>query len=287
MLRTLLLSFLLTITAVSNGNAGVIDRSQIESSMLVNGFITIDTDGLVAGHEIDANANLSPELAAFVNKSMERWRFEPVVVDGQVVRARVPMYLRLVAKPAENNQYTIRIASTWFGSHTGTDASTAPAPGSAPRTARMSPPKYPIGAMRRGGKGTVYLNITFGPDGKVTQAYANQVNLRVLGTPAQMKELRRQFADASLAAAHQWEFTPPTSGEDAGKSAWSVVVPVTFILDRDTPPKPGEWDSYVPGPLMGPSGEILPQTAASPDALPDSGVFAAEQGARLLTPPSA
>ncbi|HRO64076.1 energy transducer TonB [Thermomonas sp.] len=287
MLRTWLLSFLLAIAATASASAGVIDRSQVESTMLVNGFITIDTNGLVAGHEIDTNANLSPELAAFVNKSMERWRFEPVVVDGRVVRARVPMYLRLVAKPAGDGQYTIRIASTWFGAHTGTNTGTTQAVRGAPTATRMVPPKYPRGAMNRGGKGTVYLRVTFGPDGKVTQAYASQVNLRVLGTPGQMQELRRQFAEASLAAARQWEFAPPTSGEDAGKSEWSVMVPVTYILGRETPPKPGEWDSYVPGPMMGPSGEILPQTAASPDALPDSGVFSAEQGARLLTPPSA
>ena len=283
MLRTLLLSFVLAIAAVSSGNAGVIDRSQIESSMLVNGFITIDTSGLVAGHEINPDANLSPELTDFLNKSIERWRFEPVVMDGQVVRARVPMHLRLVAKPDGAGNYSVRIASTWFKPQTDTSQAVK----STPRAVHMAPPRYPIGAMIRGGKGTVYLHVTFGPDGKVTQAYARQVNLRVLGTPTQMKALRRQFADASLAAARQWEFTRPTSGEDAGKSMWSVMVPVVFLLEHERMSKPGEWDSYVPGPLMGPSGELLPQTAASPDALPDSGVFAAEQGARLLTPPSA
>lgn len=287
MLRTWLLSLLLAIAATASASAGVIDRSQIESTMLVNGFVTIDPSGLVVGHALDSNANLSPELVAFLDKSIERWRFEPVVVDGRVVRARVPMHLRLVAKPDGAGNYSVRIASTWFESHTATNTSAAQALGSVPRAARMVPPKYPRGALARGGKGTVYLRVTFGPDGKVTQAYASQVNLRVLGTPGQMNELRRQFTEASLAAARQWEFTPPTSGEDAGKSEWSVMVPVAYILGRETPPKPGEWDSYVPGPMMGPSGEILPQTAASPDALPDSGVFAAEQGARLLTPPSA
>ncbi len=284
MFRTLILSFLLTFFPLSNGVAAVVDRTQVESSLRVSGFITIDTSGLVVGHEIDANANLSPAMLAFIGQTVDRWRFEPVEVGGHVVNARVPMGLRLVLKPTSDGNYSARIASTWFGSNDSKEQSA----GSEPNAVSLSPPRYPLEAQRMGWTGIVYLYVRFGRDGKVTQVYARQVNLRVLGTAAQMDRLRTLFAEAAIRAARGWEFAPPTSGEDAGKEEWSVFVPVDFRMRDEVIPRSGGWETYVPGPIKRPPGLPADGLAeGSPDALPDSGVFSAEQGARLLTPPSA
>ena len=152
----------------------------------------------------------------------------------------------------------------------------------------MQPPVYPTEALRMGGKGIVYLHISYGPDGKVTQVYARQVNLRVLGTEAQMEHMRNLFAEASIRVARRWVFAPPTTGKEAERAVWSVVVPVDFRLSGEAGPRPGEWETYVPGPIRNPPGQLgNPLAEGSPDALPDSGVFSVKQGARLLTTPAA
>ncbi|WP_297831484.1 energy transducer TonB [Thermomonas sp.] len=284
-LRGLLAAAVLAVFTVPTTNAAAVDRTKVESSLRVGGFVTIAPDGSVAGHELDSQAQLSPALTAFIDRAVAHWRFSPVVVDGQAVRVRVPMSLRLVLRPTPDGNYEARIASTWFMS--GSDG--AQADTNTQRVARrMQPPVYPTEALRMGGKGVVYLNVTYGPDGKVTQVYARQVNLRVLGTEAQMDRMRDQFAEASIRAARRWVFAPPTTGKEAERAVWSVVVPVDFRLSGEAGPRPGEWETYVPGPIRNPPGQSRdPLAEGSPDALPDSGVYSVEQSARLLTPPAA
>lgn len=271
-------------------------RTQLESTVQLRGSITINPDGTVQGHELDAQAHsqLSPELETFIDRNVASWRFEPVRVNGQVVRAKVPMHLRLVANQDATGNYVVRIASTYFGGDSTEGLAT-----DSPRVkGKMTPPKYPLGALRAGGEGTVYLILEFGRDGKVLHAGAAQVNLRALGTDRQMQDLREVLADASIRAALTWTFLPPTTGEEAGADSWKVNVPINFrITDRRLGPTRREreqaktesqWETYLPGPI-----NLLPwageeqKTAGNPDALPDSGVFPLKQGARLLNPPTA
>lgn len=273
---------LLAVVPAWSGNARAA-RKQAESSLRVTGNIVIGADGTVQAHELDPEAPLTPALADFIGRSVAQWRFEPVKVDGEVVVAKVPMSLRLVAKRSEDGNYEVRIASTHFGGskpHVGTDV---------PQSAEMEPPIFPRQALRMGGKGVVYLIVQFGADGKVMNVDAEQVNLRVAGTDSQMKELRKQFTDASIRAARHWVFVPPTTGEEAGRSDWLVRVPVDFKFAGESDSKPGDWDTYIPGPRnrdMPWAHEQL-ETAGSPDALPDSGVYSLREGAKLLTPPAA
>lgn len=259
-------------------------RKQVESSLLVSGTITIAPDGSVKAHALEPSAPLGDTLTAFLDNAIGRWRFEPVVVDGSVVTAKVPMSLRLIAQPADDGKVNISIASTYFGN--GQER----ADSEDVRSVKLTPPTYPKRAMHMGGKGTVYLIVQVGRDGRVINVGAEQVNLRVLGNESEMAMLRKQLTDASLRAARGWTFNPPTTGIESIKDTWLVRVPVDFVLSDLGQKKPlkGTWDSYVPGPRntdMPWAREEL-QTAGSPDAVPDSGVFPLRQGAKLLTPPA-
>lgn len=260
--------------------SGPTARKQAESSLHVTGTIVIDTDGKVQSHEIDPRIHLTPELSAFVSQSLARWRFQPVKVDGRVVRARVPMSLRLVATRLDDDKFYLRIASTYFGgSHPATDSV---------RFLKMSSPKYPDAAARAGGKGMVYLLLQIGRDGKVMNVGVEQVNLRVVGPAVQMDALRKLFGEEAARAARRWTFQPPTTGEYAGRDTWFARVPVNFFLSGDKMPQPGEWETYIPGPRNTdmPWAHDQLKTAGAPDALPDHGVFPLEQGAKLLAPPA-
>ena len=256
-------------------------RQQTESSLRVSGSLVVGPDGEVASHELDPEAPLTPALKAFVDDSIRGWRFKPVLVDGKPVRAKVPMSLRLVAKRADDGKFSVTIASTYFGSED--DLATT----DRLRSIRLSPPRFPKGALMMGGKGVVYLVVQVGRDGKVTNVDAEQVNLRVAGTEGQMASLRKQFTDAAVRAARGWTFTIPTTGPEANDATWLVRVPVDYRLE-DERQRGNGWDTYIPGPRnfgMPWATEKL-RMAGSPDALPDDGVFPLQQGATLLNPPA-
>ena len=70
-------------------------RKQVESSMLVAGTIDIEKDGSVGGHGLDKPEQLPKGVVAFIGRTVPAWTFEPVVVDGKPVRARVSRSLLL------------------------------------------------------------------------------------------------------------------------------------------------------------------------------------------------
>ncbi len=259
-------------------------RKQIESSLQVSGTIVIAPDGSVQSHSLDPAAPLGDTLARGLGERINQWRFEPVVVDGKVVTAKVPMHLRLVAKPAGEGKLDVSIASSYFGSRDNGR------PTDEPRSRKLTPPRFPRDAMSMGGQGTVYLVVQVGRDGTVLNADAEQVNLRVLGNSREMERVRKSLAGAALQAARRWSFEIPTTGEAAREDAWLLRIPVDFLLTADGR-KPGErsgWDSYVPGPrnIGIPWAQDKLRSAAAPDALPGSGIFPLRQGATLLSAPA-
>ncbi|RZA16810.1 MAG: protein tonB [Lysobacteraceae bacterium] len=289
-MRALFLSLwlLLALPALAGHDVSAM-RKQAEFSMLVEGEVVIDPDGKVRSHTLDPAAHLTDDLTGFIDKAVAQWRFHPVKVDGNVVRARVPMSLRLVISRADDESYTLRIASTYFGA-SDAEASAGKTDGDAalPRAQRLKPPLYPREALRLGAKGTVYLIVQMGLDGKVVAVDAEQVNLRVVGTSQQMTSMRKLLADAAMRAARGWTFAPPARGTEGDRDGWLVRVPVTYMLVGDKKPRPGEWEAYIPGPrnLDIPFAREQLRVAGNPDALPGDGAYSLEQGARLLGPPA-
>lgn len=252
-------------------------RKQAESSVRVTGNVVIGTDGTVQEQALETP--LSPKLQEFVTQAIQQWRFEPVKVEGAVVRAKVPMSLRLVAHQAEDGSFSVRIVGTHFG---------ADSPEGRPKLIPKNPPKFPVNLMRAGIGGKVFLVVQVGADGNVRNVDAEQVNLYVAGTEQQMQIVRKQLADASISAARKWKFTPPTEGPDVGKESWLARVPVSFTMGNGRL-KAGQWETYIPGPrnVNIPWAQEKLKTAGSPDALPNSGVFSLGQDVKLLTPPTA
>jgi len=258
-------------------------RQQIESSLLVKGTIDIERDGSVSAVALDHEDKLPSGVVTFVRQAGLRWRFEPVVRDGAVVKANAPMSVRVVAKKLEGGQYQVSLVGASFESYDGEDPHGV-------RSLKIGPPRYPEQAFRAGVSGNVYLLVKVGPDGLVEDAIAEQVNLRVLGNEGELRMLRDMFAKSALAAARDWSFRVPTEGEAAGKPFWNVRVPVSYIVD----PQPiegsekdyGTWISYVPGPRQSaPWVEHKDAAGFSPDTLGDGGVYMADSHApRLLTP---
>src|SRR3546814_1636858 len=123
------------------------------------------------------------------------------------------MSVRMVARPVGEDGFEVSISGANFGkgSYRATDYLTRD---------RLDPPEYPAEAQRMGGKGTVYLVLRIGRDGRVADLLAEQVNLTAIGTESQMAKMREYLGTAAADAAWKWTFHPPTTGEDVDEDYW-------------------------------------------------------------------
>ena len=62
-------------------------RATTELSMTLTGKIEVTAEGAVSALVLDQKANISPGVAAFVERTIRPWRFEPTRVDGKAVPA--------------------------------------------------------------------------------------------------------------------------------------------------------------------------------------------------------
>jgi hypothetical protein len=116
---------------------------------------------------------------------------------------------------------------------------------------------------------------------------AEQVNLDQYGTANEMRLYRKLLADASLLAAKEWTFNPPTHGKSVDDPYWQVRVPVQFNLAAfGERPKEnyGRWHGYIPGPRQTPPWISQTLLSEAPDAMPDDSLHAGNATLRLATP---
>lgn len=251
-------------------------REQVEATLLVKGTIDIGADGGVDGYTIEQQEQLPEGIAGVIDRVVPRWRFEPVHVGGRAARVRAGMNLRLVARKLDNGDFAVQIRDAGFNQESE--------PGELVIGDQIRPPRYPPDALRTGVSGTVYLALKVGRDGRVEEAMAEQVNLRVVGSERQMRLSRELLAKAALAAARYWTFKTPTTGEHQDDPYWSVRTPVSFEIQGKPVPEDHQWHAYVPGPR-----QTIPwftdddREPSAADALAAGGVYPLNGGPRLLT----
>lgn len=257
-------------------------RKSAEMSMLVTGTINIEKDGSVQRYQLDQAEKLPPGVVQLLAKAVPGWRFEPIQVDGTVVRARAKMGVRLIAKQREDGNYSLRVGGASFGEEGSLKDEEA-----VRVLGTLKPPRYPQDAVLSGVQGTVYLVLKVGRDGNVADVVEEQVNLTVVGNERQMRDARDVLAKAATVAARKWRFTPPTKGPDVQDDYWSVRVPVDFWLCDDCKvgkPTYGTWSAYIPGPKNSVPWISEEQNRMNPDALMAGVAQPVGSGPRLLTP---
>ena len=221
----LLLGLLVAFASHAAGPGAV--RKTIESSMLVTGWVSIAADGSTTKLELDEKEKLPDVVVSLIQKGGATWRFEPVLVDGVARKAKARMSLRIVAKKIDADQYQVSIRSSYFGAEAVTPEEYVQQADSIKPIA-MKPPLYPENAARMGARGTVYVVLKIGREGTVQESFAEQVNLQVIGSDNEMKQMRGILAKSALGAAKKWTFQFPATGENAKQDLWVVRVPVDF-----------------------------------------------------------
>lgn len=254
-------------------------RESAEASMTLTGKIDIGTDGHVTGFQLDHADELSADLAAFVQHQVQAWEFQPIVDNGTAVATQTPVTLRLLSQPGPGGAGdTVRVAGASFSKYDPENTSRV-------TSSELRLPAYPrnLAAMRA--KGEVLLLVKVGRDGTVDDVVAEQVNLRVVGKENQMRQVRNEFARASVSAARSWTFRPPTTGRLKDAESWTVRIPVRYMMGERTPY--GTWEAYIPGPReRAPWRTSQAGEDAAPDLLTAGGIYMADldDGPRLLTP---
>ncbi len=246
--------------------------------MLVTGTIVVAPDGSVSSYMVDHPEKLPSGVLEIIGNTLPRWKFKPVLRDGQAVAAKATMSLRIVARELTGKNFAVSVQSASFGTE---------APGESITYLNHPSPKYPYDAVDSRVSGTVYMLMKVGRQGTVIDVAAEQVNLRVQGPPELMKRWRDDLAKASLATVKKWTFKLPTSGAQVDYPYWYARVPINFTvspIDHPSTEVYGHWVGYVPGPR-----EVIPwldQThlaLGSADAVPDGSIEPLGSGLQLTS----
>jgi hypothetical protein len=264
-------------TAQVQAAGGDAVRSQVEASRVVSGSVEVDAEGNVRAFALEDEAHLPAVVVTQLRASAAQWRFAPYLQEGRATAVTSRVSARMLATPVGEGKYQVRIGGIEFFPVVDAAAMVG--------AEMLTPPAYPPEAARAGSGATVYAVVKVGRDGTVEDAVAEQVNLFALGSPRDMRLVRRAFANAVERGAKAWKFRPPTRGTEADKPYWSMRVPVVFRLGHFVEDTEGYWQEYVPGPrqpIPWESGSDAVSTSA--DALPDTGAYPFGSGLRLLTP---
>lgn len=242
--------------------------SQAVYRMGLSGDIVIDTEGNVRDYTLN-NQKLTPEIAALVDNSVRKWRFEPILVDGRPVNAKTRLRMLLEAQH-QGDIYQVRVSSIAFG-----------APERDNRNLR--PPNYPMVAARAGVEAIVVLVLRLNAEGRVTDSYPESTSLSGTGPERIVQQWRTIFEDNAMAAAKRWRFsiTETVDGKPAMDSA--VRIPVEYRLMHS---RSKEWEAMVPvsGPSRIPAWGRAWETPQSTAALSDGQAQSLTSGFKLKDP---
>ena len=171
-------------------------------SMSVDGRIVIEADGSVRDYSL--LTKLTPNLAQMLGKSIQSWRFEPVLIDGQARRVEARVRVSLAAHK-DGEDYQVKVDNVVFPATPGAVELPAPQPAVEVTRRKMNPPLYPGGLMRAGVSARVLIALHFSPEGRVLEVVPVQTMLfDTAGNDAILGKAVEQFEAATLEAASKW-----------------------------------------------------------------------------------
>lgn len=222
-------------------------------TVLTRGTLVVEPDGRVTEVEVDMDAATRAVYVA----AIEKWRLNPVQIDGRVVRAKAHFQLQGFATTIpDTGKVQLGIERVWFVD--------PPENARAARglSAGMIAPKFPMRAIDARYGAHVEVLLVLDPEGHVLSAGVTQLSLVTEGVTQRSRAERvaQDFADATLVAARKWQIQPdPNAPPLQGPETRTVRVPVTY-----TPPQrtTDGWQPLVPVEVTRPTWMLVAESEA-------------------------
>lgn len=204
-------------------------------NLSANGAIQIGLDGHVSDYRVEGD--LSPAVAALVQRAVMGWQFEPILVDGKPVVAKTAMRLDLHAEPVagKDDEFSVSIQRISFGNPV--------------RRGIGKAPRYPEAAARARLGAYVTLAARLDENGRIAEVYPYQTSLDAhADSEKQAEKWRRQFEKAAIKAAKTWQYdlTEMVGGRPIGGYA---SIPVHFFMSNTRSPDNNDWHGFEAGPI--------------------------------------
>jgi hypothetical protein len=209
-------------------------------TMRVDGSVTIDLQGHVAGYQIDTP--VPDTLRGTLDHAVAGWRFQPVVLDGKPAVARTKMRITLAARKLDPDHYQVTVDNVVFPGSASSLGIPANSSSAGMYAKSLLPPRYPAELAQVGASARILIAIRANADGQTVDVAAVQGSLLdTRGTPRLMALAMKEFQRAALIAARHWlvgfsRTIDPTDSDDLTAS-----VLVQFTMPNREIDAPGQW----------------------------------------------
>lgn len=230
---------------------GVSDDDKVDRLMVTNidAWIVIDENGHTADFGIDTK--VPDQVRTGLDRAARRWKFEPVVIDGAVRRARTAVRITLAAHGDDRSGYRVSVDNVLFPANAKPDKD---AMVKEPLTAKkLSPPRYPAALQRAGVSGRVLVALRVNPDGSVAEAQVVQSSLfDVRANDKVSAKAMRLLEEASLDAARRWMLSVNLDPSKQTPGEMTATVPITYIMaEAPAAAQNGLWRQEIRGTKRG------------------------------------
>ena len=209
-------------------------------TMRVDGSVTIDLQGHVAGYQIDTP--VPDTLRGTLDHAVAGWRFQPVVLDGKPAVARTKMRITLAARKLDPDHYQVTVDNVVFPGGPGRLASGANSQPIELTARSVHPPRFPGELARVGASARILIAIRANPDGQIVDVVAIQSSLLdTKGTQRNMAWAIRQFQDATIKAARQWRVGVIGTIDQTNRDNLTATASVQFTMPNREIDVPGQW----------------------------------------------
>lgn len=184
-----------------------------------SGTLVIEPDGRVSEVELQ----IKPSLHADYLRAIRGWTFEPVEIDGVVVRAKAHFRMTGFGRPIDDSDAVqLGIGNVWFLDPPAKDGGAAQRPGQP-----LRPPSYPTSAAAAAYGASVNLLLSIAEDGSVADAGVVGLALDTwhIDARGRAENFAESFAERALRAAREWSF----AGHPGVTPGCTVIVPVVFL----------------------------------------------------------
>jgi len=181
--------------------------------LIVRGTVSIDAQGAVLQYALESK-DLPEPVTDLIARTVAGWRFEPVLADGKAVQAKTRMMMQIQGQAIDGEKYQLSLADVVFGV----------------RELRgpITPPKYPISAVRYMQNADLWIAARINANGDVLEMHPWRTSLsRSYRSKKEEEKWRKRFEAVAVDAIETWKFEPLSPADGISVES-TLMIPMSF-----------------------------------------------------------